>query len=83
MSVTDSETFHPRKQQSWKYIASSENSSTNGVKLPDTAPTITPEQVRERYTHLYPEIATAAIEGPETVAGKLVYKFIRAIGAKE
>ena len=45
----------------------------NGVKLPDTTPTMTPEQVRETYTHLYPEIATAAIEGPETVAGKLVY----------
>ena len=43
---------------------------------------MTPEQVRETYTHLYPEIATAAIEGPETVAGKLVYKFVRAIGAK-
>ena len=40
----------------------------NGVKLPDTTPTMTPEQVRETYTHLYPEIATAAIEGPETVA---------------
>ncbi|HXO34724.1 MAG TPA: PRTRC system protein C [Candidatus Acidoferrales bacterium] len=53
------------------------------VKLPDTAPTITPEQVRERYTQLYPEIATAAIEGPEKVAGKLVYKSVRAIGAKE
>ena len=43
---------------------------------------MTPEQVRETYTHLYPEIATAAIEGPETVAGKLVYKSVRAIGAK-
>ncbi len=54
----------------------------NGVKLPDTTPTMTPEQVRGTYTHLYPEIATAAIDGPETVAGKLVYKFVRAIGAK-
>lgn len=54
----------------------------NGVKLPDTTPTMTPEQVRETYTHLYPEIATAAIEGPETTAGKLVYRFVRAIGAK-
>jgi PRTRC genetic system protein C len=54
----------------------------NGVKLPDTTPTMTPEQVRETYTHLYPEIATAAIEGPETVAGKLVYRFVRAIGAQ-
>jgi PRTRC genetic system protein C len=53
----------------------------NGVKLPDTTPTMTPEQVRDTYTHLYPEMATAAIEGPETVAGKLVYKFVRAIGA--
>jgi PRTRC genetic system protein C len=49
----------------------------NGVKLPDTTPTMTPEQVRETYTHLYPEIATAAIEGPETVAGKLVYRCSR------
>ena len=54
----------------------------NGVKLPDTTPTMTPEQVRDTYTLLYPEIATAAIEGPETIAGRLVYKFVRAIGAK-
>ena len=54
----------------------------NGVKLPDTTPTMTPEQVRDTYTHLYPEIATPAIEGPQTVAGKLVYKLVRAIGAK-
>jgi PRTRC genetic system protein C len=37
----------------------------NGVKLPDTAPTMTPKQVRDTYTHLYPEIGTAAIEGTE------------------
>jgi PRTRC genetic system protein C len=43
---------------------------------------MTPEQARETYTHLYPEIAIAAIEGAETIAGKLVYKFVRAIGAK-
>lgn len=27
-------------------------------------------------------VVIAAIEGPETIAGKLVYKFVRAIGAK-
>ena len=54
----------------------------NGVKLPDTSPTMTPEQVRDTYVHLYPEIATAAIEGPEATEGKLKYKFVRAIGAK-
>ena len=54
----------------------------NGVKLPDTSPAMTPEQVRDTYVHVYPEIATAAIEGPETRNGKLTYKFVRAIGAK-
>ncbi len=54
----------------------------NGVKLPDTTAAMTPEQVRETYTLLYPEMATAAIEGPETIDGKLVYRFVRAIGAK-
>ena len=54
----------------------------NGVTLPEINSTMTVEEVRDAYTSLYPEIATAAIEGPETVAGKLVYKFVRAIGAK-
>lgn len=35
----------------------------NGVKLPDTSPAMTPEQVRDTCVHLYPELATAAIEG--------------------
>ncbi|HVR25567.1 MAG TPA: PRTRC system protein C [Candidatus Polarisedimenticolia bacterium] len=54
----------------------------NGVKLLYTIPTLTPEPARETYAHFYPEIATAAIEGPETVSGKPVYKFVRAMGAK-
>jgi PRTRC genetic system protein C len=54
----------------------------NGVKLPDASSAMTPEQVRDTYVHLYPELATAAIEGPEACDGKLIYKFVRAIGAK-
>lgn len=54
----------------------------NGVTLPEINSTMTVDEVRDAYTPLYPEIATAAVEGPETVAGKLVYKFVRAIGAK-
>lgn len=54
----------------------------NGITLPEVSSTMTVEEVRNAYTPLYPEIATAAIEGPETVAGKLVYRFVRAIGAK-
>lgn len=56
--------------------------SFNGVRLPDPNPSMTVEQVRECYCLAYPEITTAAIEGPEAVGSKLVYRFVRAIGSK-
>ena len=40
------------------------------------------EQVRDTYAPAYPEMTTAAIEGPETVGDKIVYRFVRSIGAK-
>jgi len=54
----------------------------NGVRLPDPDPKLTVEEVRSLYSHQYPDIATAAITGPETVGDKLVYRFTRAIGTK-
>ena len=54
----------------------------NGIKLPDPSPQMSPEQVRDTYAPAYPEVTTAAIEGPETVGDKIVYRFVRAIGAK-
>lgn len=54
----------------------------NGIKLPDPDPKLTIEQVRETYATAYPEVTTAAIEGPESVDNKLVYRFVRAIGVK-
>ena len=54
----------------------------NGVKLPDPNPDFTVEQVRDMYVNTYPELATAAPEGPTPVDGAIEYKFIRAIGAK-
>ena len=53
-----------------------------GVRLPDPDPSMTPEQVRDCYCHVYPEITTAAIEGPEAAGSKLIYQFTRAIGTK-
>jgi PRTRC genetic system protein E len=38
--------------------------------------------VRAIYAHQYPDIATAAITGPEAVGDKLRYQFTRAIGSK-
>ena len=40
------------------------------------------EQVRDMYVNTYPELATAAVEGPTPVNGAMEYKFVRAIGAK-
>lgn len=56
--------------------------SYNGITLPDPNPQFTVEQVREMYVTTYPELATAAIEGPKPVAGGMEYTFARAVGAK-
>jgi PRTRC genetic system protein C len=54
----------------------------NGVKLPDPDPRMTPEEVKIIYSHQYPELATAAITGPEAARDQLQYSFVRAIGTK-
>lgn len=56
--------------------------SYNGLTLADPSPDLTPEQVRDVYAATYPEITTAAIEGPEASGDTLRYKFTRAIGTK-
>jgi PRTRC genetic system protein C len=54
----------------------------NGARLPDPNPAFTVEQVRDMYVNAYPELATAAVEGPEATGEGLQYKFVRAVGAK-
>ena len=54
----------------------------NAIHLKDPSPDFTPEQVREFYSTIYPEILSAAIEGPEIVANRAVYTFRRAVGTK-
>jgi len=54
----------------------------NGVKLPDPDPRMTPEEVKVVYSHQYPELATAAINGPDVSGENLQYSFVRAIGTK-
>ncbi len=54
----------------------------HGVRLPDPNPKLSVEEVRAIYAHQYPDIATAAITGPEAVGDKLRYQFTRAIGSK-
>jgi PRTRC genetic system protein C len=53
-----------------------------GLRLPDPNPKLAVEEVINLYSNTYPEITTAAIEGPEVIGNKLVYRLTRAIGTK-
>lgn len=56
--------------------------SYNGMTLMDPGPTFSPEQVRDVYSAQYPELTTAAVDGPEHKGGVAHYTFVRAAGAK-
>lgn len=50
-----------------------------GLKLADPNPKLTVEEIRSFYSGQYPDLATAAIMGPEAVGDKLLFSFVRAI----
>ena len=52
------------------------------LRLPDPNPRLSVDEVRTAFSATYPEIATAALTGPEAVGNKLVYHFTKAIGTK-
>ena len=54
----------------------------NSVELEDPGPEHDPVDVRNLYSATYPEITSAAIEGPEVKDGKRVYTFRKAVGTK-
>jgi PRTRC genetic system protein C len=54
----------------------------HGLTLSDPDCRLSPDEVKATYALQYPELATAAISGPEAVGDKLRYEFVRAIGAK-
>ena len=54
----------------------------NGVRIPDPAPQMSVEQVRDLLTPQFPEIETATLTGPEDTGTTLRYTFSRAIGSK-
>jgi PRTRC genetic system protein C len=54
----------------------------NGSRIPDPDPRMSIDQVRDLLTPSYPEIATAALTGPEDTGTSLRYSFSRAIGSK-
>jgi len=55
----------------------------NGVSLPDVDSKMSPEEVKNFYaTTMYPELASAVVEGPDDSNGKLRYSFRKAVGKK-
>ena len=52
------------------------------MTLPDPGPQFSAEEVRNLYTNTYPELASAAIDGPEAQDDALVYTFRKAVGTK-
>jgi PRTRC genetic system protein C len=56
--------------------------SYNGIALQDPDPNLSAEDVRTFYLTLYPELASAAIEGPEQQGDVTTYTFRRAVGTK-
>ena len=52
------------------------------IRLPDPNPRLSVDEVRTAFSATYPEIATAAISGPEAVGDTMKYTFERAIGSK-
>ncbi|CAE6848528.1 hypothetical protein R69746_07243 [Paraburkholderia aspalathi] len=54
----------------------------NGMTLLDPGPSFSPDQVRDLFTAQYPELTTAAVDGPEMAGEVARYKFVRAAGAK-
>ncbi len=54
----------------------------SGLVLPDPDPSLGIEAVLSIFASTYPEITTAAVNGPEVVDGKQVYTLQKAIGTK-
>lgn len=56
--------------------------SYSGMTLPDPGKGLSPEEVRDVYAATYPELISAAIEGPEKRGENLVYTFKKGVGTK-
>lgn len=56
--------------------------SFNGVNLPDPGPDFTPEEVKDVYVNMYPDLSTAVLSEPEISGDKVSYKYVRNVGTK-
>lgn len=54
----------------------------NSLILEDSDPQRSPDEIKEFYTTLYPELTHAVIEGPEYEGKNIVFTFARSVGTK-
>ncbi|MBK6616370.1 PRTRC system protein C [Ottowia sp.] len=54
----------------------------NGMELPDPGSTMTPMQVRDLFSATYPELCSAAIDGPKVTGGVAAFSFVKAVHDK-
>jgi PRTRC genetic system protein C len=52
----------------------------SSIRLPDPNPAMAVDEVKALYSAQYPDLATAAVNGPQAVGDKL--RFERSIGSK-
>jgi PRTRC genetic system protein C len=52
------------------------------MNLEDIDPARTPEEIRDHYANVYPDLTQSTIEGPRTTPEGLVYEFHRTYGTK-
>lgn len=54
----------------------------NGIELADPNPSISVDAAREIFAQTHPEIANAAVEGPDVKGDVAHYTFVRSVGTK-
>ena len=54
----------------------------NALSLDDPGSDLSPEQVKEFWSDVYPELTQAIIEGPDHIEDREEYTFRRAVGTK-
>ncbi len=52
------------------------------ITLNDPEPTFSKERVRDFYSHNYPILTTAKIEGPEIQDDQIRFRFVSTLGTK-
>ena len=56
--------------------------SYSGVMLPDPDPAMTPQEVKDYFTNIYPELVNASIEGGDFDGTNQQFTFRRGTGTK-